>query len=523
MLKALQFFPYSNTIQLGGVIPQYTSIDPLGQAFGRLGLLAAEIYSNQSANATAENVLSDVNNFPQIRQKVCGILAVLVMNEISRSAADQQTIALKDWATNLFYSIKVRSAKAVLDEYNKWKNDWCKYEGISNEECRVKGQGITSLFSTQKPPQDLLGKNGLQAVLAKNADAIAVGASLGLTIATTGAAAAALASVLGTTATVSASGILTVTPSLCAAFVPAASAGAAGGATAGAAIGAVGWAGVIAAPVAAAVLCIVVGTVEGFKVVEAAKVEPMFKMKLGAAMSEPIKISNVMADSSGRDMFFIAFQEAAAKGFQLTPPKVDGEARFYCQAGYVSRFTLSYTVNGQNQSLTTPDLPVGQEKSFVIPYNAQNIRVQGWYLSGTWKDLFNVTLDRPTYICYTSYGTIFNPNYKTDCPEVGNMTTKPNELTVTQGGGYSAWIKLTYTQNGQTVTALDQSSTAAGWRKVFSIPIGVTNIRLQIWDATGLAWDPWKTIIDKTWPYPPNECIKVYGTTLDPKWDNECN
>jgi len=202
---------------------------------------------------------------------------------------------------------------------------------------------------------------------------------------------------------------------------------------------------------------------------------------------------------------------------------VDGEARFYCQAGFVSSFRLTYDLNGQTQTFTTPDLSVGNEKTFPIPYNAKNIRVQGWFLFAGWKELFNQTVLRPTFICYTSYGTFGQPSYKTDCPEVGNMTTKPNELTVTQGGGYSAWIRLTYVQNGQQVTAFDQSSTASGWRKVFAIPAGVTNIHLQIWDATGLGWEPWRTVVDKTWPTPPNECIKVYGTTLDPKSDSECN
>jgi hypothetical protein len=330
----------------------------------------------------------------------------------------------------------------------------------------------------------------------------------------------ALTSVLaGTSIWASSMTSVTTGLSLCAAF--GGSGGMAG--AAGSAIGAAGWAGVAAAPIAAAVLCIVVGTMEGFAVVEAAKVEPMFKMKLGAAMTDYININNVMADSSSRNIFFVAFQEAASKGFQITQPKVDGEVRFYCQAGYVSSFRLSYTLNGQNQTFTTPDLSVGFEKTFTIPYNATNIRVQGWYLSGTWKDLFNVTLDRPTYACYTSYGTIFGPNYKTDCPEVGNMTAKQNQLTVTQGGGYVAWIRLEYNDGGQTKRVLDKSDCGGGWRQVFDIPATATNIHLVAWSATGLVWDPWKTIVDKSWPSPPNECIKVYNTSLDPKWDGECN
>lgn len=506
MLQALKISPYSNTISLGGSIPTFSGIDPLGQAFGRLGLIAAEIYSHRFPNATAESVLSDMNNFPSRRQAISGVLAILVIDEIGRSSTDVSGTALKTWATDLFKSIKIRSAKAVLDEYGKWKADWCTYEGISAEECRVRTQGISSLFSEHKPPKDLIGKNGLKTALSGNADAIAVGVSLGVAAVTTAVSAAVLTSVMTAAGTAAASSV-----SLFSAF-----------AGAGAGLG-VGFAGVVAAPVAAAILCVVVGTIEGFAVVEATKLEPMLKMKLGAAMTDYIRISNVMADTSSRNMFFIAFQESALNGFKVPETRVDGEVRFYCQAGYVSSFKLSYTANGQNITKTTADLAVGNEETFPIPYNATNIRVQGWYALAGWKELFNQTLAQPTYVCYTSYGTVFDARYKTDCPEVGSMTTKPNELTVTQGGGYAAWVKLTYTQNGQTVTKLDESGKGIGWRQVFQIPTGTTNIRLQAWTSTGLVWDPWKSIIDKTWPVPPNECIKVYGTTLDPKWNNECN
>ncbi|TMI83936.1 MAG: hypothetical protein E6H10_06875, partial [Bacteroidetes bacterium] len=213
----------------------------------------------------------------------------------------------------------------------------------------------------------------------------------------------------------------------------------------------------------------------------------------------------------------------------------NGEVRFYCQAGYVSKFKLSYTAFGTDSrgypidkpyEFTTNELAVGNEESFAIPYDAKNIKVQGWYALAGWKEIFNQTVAAPSYLCYTTYGTVFEPKYKTDCPEVANMTTKPNELTVTQGGGYLAWVKLTYTQNGKTVVVQDQTGFSLGWRKVYAIPKDATNINLVIKDATGLSGllgSPWKTIIDKTWPLPPNECIKVYGTTLDPKWNSECN
>jgi thiol-activated cytolysin len=111
---------------------------------------------------------------------------------------------------------------------------------------------------------------------------------------------------------------------------------------------------------------------------------------------------------------------------------------------------------------------------------------------------------------------------KDEYPEISNIIAKANELTVTQGGGYVAWIRVTYQQGGRRVTAVDDGGASAGWRRVFTIPTDATNIRLEAWSKTGLVWEPWKSIIDRNYPSPPNECIKVYGTTLDPKWNNEC-
>jgi len=532
MLKTLNYGTLNSSVMLGGIKGTYNNLDDLGKAFGTYALLAAEILFAQNPTITADQVLVKLGSDDKAKSSLNGILYTIVSASIvskqDPSISFESRLALRTWCENLLWSVKVRSAKAILSEYRKWKADPCSYQADGYKappDCALKGLNFTQWYGTRTPPEDIIGKAGLKSVLANNADAFASGVSIAVATAALTASGIAVFSGLGTGAALfgagSMAGAAGITSSLFMAF-----GGTATTSTAlmSGAIGAVSWAGVIAAPVAAAILSIVVGTVEGFRVVEAVKIEPMLKMKLGAAMTDHINLANAMADSNARNMFFIAFQDAAMKNYIIPDPKVDGEVRFYCQAGYVSSFKLSYDdVNGKNQSSTTPDLSVGTEKSFTIPYNATNIHVQGWYLAGGWKELFNQTLDRPTFVCYTSYGTVFEPKVKNDCPEVGSMTTKPNELTVTQGGGYAAKIKLTYDQNGKTVTLMDDGSVSAGWRKVFSIPAGATNIHLQAWSNTGLVWDQWKSIIDKTWPSPPNECIKVYGTTLDPKWDNECN
>jgi hypothetical protein len=519
ILRALRYGSFANQVLLGGRPPNYYQLDTLAQGFGGFALKAAELLYAGNASITPDQAVSQIQGSASLQSQLNGILCVQVMKTITARTDDPYVSnwsrrALRIWSENLFRSIKVRCAKAVLDEYEKWKSDPCHYqaEGYSAPpDCALGHLNITQWYGMHSPPSDILGKAGLKSVLGNNADAIASGVAIAAAAASMGIAAAVLATELGVIAGIDVSLATTFGVALSESIMFAG------------AVGAAGFASVVAAPVAAAMLSIIVGTIEGIRVVEAAKVEPMLKLKLGAAMTEYINIYNVLSDSSSAQMFFVAFQEAAKNGFQVAQPKVDGEVRFYCQAGYVSSFKLSYTVNGQNQSFTTPDLSVGYEKSFPIPYNATNIKVQGWYALAGWKDLFNQTLSGPTYICYTSYGTVFAPSYKNDCPEVGNMVAQKNQLTVTQGGGYVAWIRLEYTEQGQNRRVLDKSDCGGGWRQVFDIPATATNIHLQAWSNTGWIGEPWKTIIDKTWSSPPNECVKVYNTTLDPKWNSECN
>ena len=536
LLKALDFNPNPSltNINLNETVKSYSQLTPLEKAFGELGIIAAEIYYKDLPNTTAESALKDIANrtIPEIRKQVVGYLGALVISAISQPGNNEVLIALKTWATDQYRSFKIRTAKGVLDEYNKWKLDPCGYKADGYKappDCALKGLNFTQWYSTHKPPEDILGKAGLKSAVSNNADAMVSGIAVGLTGITLGASAAAVASGLGIVVGVTVPGGLSVATSLVAAFggVSVTATTAAPGATA--AIGATAWGGVVAAPIAATILVIVVGTVEGIRVVEAEKVGPMLKMKLGAAMTSPINIANEINSQEGTNMFYMAFIESSLKGFQYTEPKVDGEVRFYCQAGYVSQFKLSYTLKAaspfeQDKSVnqTTNSLSVGQEQTFTIPYNAINIKVKGLYAVGDWKEIFDKTLTQPTYVCYTSYGTVFAPDYKTDCPEIGSMVTKTNELTITHGGGYSAWVNLTYTQNGKAVVAQDQKGYTLGWRKVYTIPADAKNITLLIKEATGLAWEPWKTVINNTWPLPPSGCIKIYGTTLNPKWNNEC-
>jgi hypothetical protein len=107
-------------------------------------------------------------------------------------------------------------------------------------------------------------------------------------------------------------------------------------------------------------------------------------------------------------------------------------------------------------------------------------------------------------------------------PEIENIKGTSNTLTVTHGGGYVARIKISYMQGGKTVVKFDNVDATAGWHQAINIPADATNIYVEIFSRTGVVWEPLKAVFVKTWPSPPNECVKIYGTTLDPKWNSEC-
>jgi hypothetical protein len=94
------------------------------------------------------------------------------------------------------------------------------------------------------------------------------------------------------------------------------------------------------------------------------------------------------------------------------------------------------------------------------------------------------------------------------------------KITVYQGGAYVAWVKLTYTEKGKTVVAMDQQRLPAGWQNTFVIPADATNISLEIKADTANESDRWRTAFSKTWPTPPTECVKVSGTTMHPEWSD---
>lgn len=89
--------------------------------------------------------------------------------------------------------------------------------------------------------------------------------------------------------------------------------------------------------------------------------------------------------------------------FRLKP---DGYVEVFCQAGYASKFIVSYKVSGKTHRHEVK-LTLGRRKRYVIPGNATAISVTGQYLFGKYKNIFTKTYSSPPNKTLKVYGTIF--------------------------------------------------------------------------------------------------------------------
>jgi hypothetical protein len=222
------------------------------------------------------------------------------------------------------------------------------------------------------------------------------------------------------------------------------------------------------------------------------------------------------------------------------PPPPSHTITVFCEAGYVSRFKFSYRDKGQDYSSTSPDLSLGFSHQFSVPATAENIKLNMYCLApgsqtfgtfgGGGGGLTNIQeylivekwINTPASMCFKTYGTVHNPQWNNDCPG-GAPAPGSNQIKFTHGAGFVANWQITYNQPGKPATNINPLGTTLGWKNTYTIPADATNIRILIQGATGLIWEPWRTTYDKTFPTPPSSlCIKIFGTTLDQKWNSDC-
>jgi cytolysin (calcineurin-like family phosphatase) len=100
---------------------------------------------------------------------------------------------------------------------------------------------------------------------------------------------------------------------------------------------------------------------------------------------------------------------------------------------------------------------------------------------------------------------------------------KQGFVTFFNQGGFVARFHLSYISNNDTIS-FDTGKMRLGNKIVYdTIPPYATNVRVWGEENTGLLGKKaWKTVFDTTFSSPPNNCFKLYNTTLNPKWNNNC-
>lgn len=112
--------------------------------------------------------------------------------------------------------------------------------------------------------------------------------------------------------------------------------------------------------------------------------------------------------------------------------------------------------------------------------------------------------------------TVFNKAVAVTVPKADGQITFFNEA------GYVARYSLTYNLNGQS-KSFSTGNIALGNKKRYKIPSNATNIRVKGEGKTGLVWEPWRITFEKSYSGVITKCFKSYGTTLNQKWNNNCN
>lgn len=93
---------------------------------------------------------------------------------------------------------------------------------------------------------------------------------------------------------------------------------------------------------------------------------------------------------------------------------------FFNQGGYVADYQISYSLNGQMQTLNARKLGLGQKQTFGIPANSKNVRIRGQVYTGLlWEPtrrIFDQSLRvPPAEVCFKTYGTTLAAKWDNQC------------------------------------------------------------------------------------------------------------
>jgi hypothetical protein len=210
------------------------------------------------------------------------------------------------------------------------------------------------------------------------------------------------------------------------------------------------------------------------------------------------------------------------------------EVEVHNQGGYVARCSIEYDLSGQHQSQSSDNFTAGQTYALLVPPGATNIHVKCEEETGLawapWKTIFDKTYPGPaklgTHKTFTLTGTTLDPTYGEEGvtepapPPSGQPSVPSGQVTVHNQGAYVARCSIDYDVAGQRQTQ-SSGNFNVGQSYSVAIPAGASNIHVVCQDQTGLVWDPWKTILDKTYSTPSQKTINLTGTTLNPGYNEQ--
>lgn len=189
-------------------------------------------------------------------------------------------------------------------------------------------------------------------------------------------------------------------------------------------------------------------------------------------------------------------------------------------AGYAADCSVTYVINGVQQN-SSNTITLGQSFSVSIPTSARTIhfvcKLQGGigtFIDKTYADVVAMGEQK----AFTLTGTIFNPTYG----ESGsNSSSQPvGQVVVHHNGWYVARCYVTYYMGSQQQYQSSGDFTR-GNTYTAPLPAGATSIEMKCESATGLIWDPSRTIFDLTASAPAQLTFTIGGTSLNPNYSQQ--
>ncbi|WP_421947009.1 thiol-activated cytolysin C-terminal domain-containing protein [Phaeodactylibacter xiamenensis] len=219
--------------------------------------------------------------------------------------------------------------------------------------------------------------------------------------------------------------------------------------------------------------------------------------------------------------------EQISAGELVTDPALDTKKITLRHKGaYVAKYTIEYTAAGTKKTIHTGEVTSGNEDTYSIPADATNVSIKAEGATGLvwepWVTHFKQNYPRIEARTIESYGTTLNQSYK-ELNEKGGIISQGNtppppadtkRITFKNKGAFVARYSLEYILQGRLVSE-NTGSITSGREKSYDIPRVATNVKIKGEGATGLAWEPWRKHIEKTYPTAITKTIESKGTTLN--------